>query len=170
MKHFRLVFLVIFICFLGCDTSQNKDNIKETKNKENLNEYIEQCWNKRDTIQFNGLSTTNFYRIVNGIKVVSNSNEMEPHINVYKTAFPDLKVTITETIVSNNKICTQWDLTGTNTGVYGEIIATGKKITLSGSSTFYFNSNNKLIGEKVFFNELDLLQQLGYTLNTPIVE
>ncbi|VAV86198.1 hypothetical protein MNBD_BACTEROID02-234 [hydrothermal vent metagenome] len=170
MKATKVVIIAIIFSFLGCNTSQKKNDLLEITNTENLNKYIEFCWNKRDTIQFKGLVTNNFYRIVNGIKVVSNSNEMEAHINVYKTAFPDLKVTINETITTDNLICIQWSFTGTNTGVYGETKATGKKISISGSSILYFTNDNKLSGEKVVYNELDLLQQLGYSLNTPIVE
>jgi predicted ester cyclase len=170
MKANRLVFIVILFVFWGCNKSQKKNDLLEIANIESLNRYIEFCWNKRDTIQFLSMASNDFYRIVNGIKVVSNSNEMEAHINVYKTAFPDLKVTITETIISNNMISTLWDLTGTNTGIYGETIATGKKISISGSSILYFTNDNKLLGEKIQYNELDLLQQLGYTINSPIVE
>jgi predicted ester cyclase len=170
MKAVRLVFIVLIISLLGCDTSQKKNDLPEISNTEILNKYIEFCWNKWDTIQFNGLATNDFYRIVNGIKVVTNSNEMEAHINVYKTAFPDLKITINETITANNLICIQWTFLGTNTGIYGETKATGKKISISGNSILYFTNDNKLLGEKILYNELDLLQQLGYTLNPPIVE
>ncbi len=170
MKAAKVVFVVIILSFLGCNTSQNKSNLQEESITETLKMYIELCWNKRDTIQFNGLATNDFYRMVNGIKVVSNSNEMEAHINVYKTAFPDLKITITETLIANNIIDILWIFSGTNTGIYGETKATGKKISISGSSILYFTNNGKLLGEKVQYNELDLLQQLGYTLNLPIVE
>jgi predicted ester cyclase len=170
MKATKVVLIVIIFSFFGCNTSQNKSNSQEERIKETLNKYIELCWNKRDTIQFKGLVINDFYRIVNGIKVVSNSNEMEAHINVYKTAFPDLKVTINEIITTDNLICIQWIFSGTNTGIYGETKATGKKISISGSSILYFTNDSKLLGEKVQYNELDLLQQLGYTLNSPIVD
>ncbi len=170
MKVARLVLIVIVFSFFGCNTSENKSNSQEEIIKKTLNKYIELCWNKRDTIQFLSMASNNFYRIVNGIKVVSNSNEMEAHINVYKTAFPDLKVTINESLTTNNSVCIQWTFSGTNTGIYGETKATGEKISISGSSILYFTNGSKLLGEKVQYNELDLLQQLGYTLNSPIVE
>lgn len=170
MKAARLVFIVIVFCFLGCNTSQNKNAFQEANNIETLNRYIELCWNKSDTIQFKSMASNDFFRIVNGIKVVSNSNEMEPHINVIKTAFPDLTIIINEVIAENNTICFQWSLSGTNTGIYGEVKATGKKISVNGNSILYFTNDGKLSGEKVVYNELDLLQQLGYTITPPIVE
>ena len=170
MKATKVVLMVIIINTFGCNTSQKENDLLEEANLKNLNNYIELFWNTHNGIPFNDMATTDFYRIVNGIKVVSNSNEMEAHINVYKTAFPDLKITINQTITSNNTISIQWSLTGSNTGIYGETKATGKKITISGSSLLYLTNNGKLSGEKVYYNELDLLQQLGYTLNVPIVE
>ena len=160
--------MAVSIGFFGCNTSQKE--LLETNNINSLNKYMDLCWNSREGIEFNSIATTDFYRVVNGINVVSNSNEMEAHINVYKTAFPDLKVAINKTITSHDTICVLWEITGSNTGIYGETKATGKKIKISGSSILYFTSNSKLKGEITHYNELDLLQQLGYTLIAPIVE
>ena len=64
----------------------------------------------------------------------------------------------------------KWHSTGTNTGRFGELPATGKKVKIEGLSHLYFNEDGKMYQEDVFYNELNLLQQLGYSLNPPIVE
>ena len=63
-----------------------------------------------------------------------------------------------------------WTATGTNTGTFGELKATGKKIKVSGASRIEFDQEGKIIFEDVFFNELSLLQQMGHTLTPPVVE
>ena len=170
MKTTKVVLMLIFFNTLGCNTSQKENDIIEETNLRNLGKYIDTVWNAKNSISFNDMAATDFYRTVNGIKVVTNCDEMEAHINVYKTAFPDLKVTINQSLASQDTICVQWTIMGSNTGVYGETKATGKKINISGSSILYFTNDGKLKGEIVHYNELDLLQQLGYSLIAPIVE
>ena len=43
----------------------------------------------------------------------------------------------------------------------------GKKVKINGLSHLYFDDAGKLYREDVYFNELDLLQQLGYSLQPP---
>ena len=91
-------------------------------------------------------------------------------MNVYFTAFPDLEVSLEETEIKGNKAFLQWQSTGTNTGIFGEMAATGKKVKINGLSHLYFDDTGKLYREDVYYNELDLLQQLGYTLTPPNLE
>jgi len=63
-----------------------------------------------------------------------------------------------------------WTILGTNTGVFGESPPTGKKIKINGITHIKFDNKGKIIYEDVFYNELLLLQQLGYTLLPPTLE
>ena len=58
-----------------------------------------------------------------------------------------------------------WELTGTNTGEFSGSPATGNKVKVTGLSRIHFNGEGKIDEENVFYNELDLMTQLGKTLN-----
>ena len=135
-----------------------------------LNTYMDSCWNKGDISNLNGISSEEFIRNLNGITVVETQNEMRAHMRVFFKGFPDLAVKLDSTFVKNNTVFTHWTSTGTHTGMFGEIAATGKKVKINGLSQLYFDAEGRLIREDVVFNELGLLQQLGYTLNPPILE
>jgi len=79
-------------------------------------------------------------------------------------------VKINEITFNENQAYFYWVFTGTNTGVFGEIPATGKKVIVKGFTIVHFNNEGQIFHENVYYNELDLLQQLGYTLLPPIVD
>ena len=63
-----------------------------------------------------------------------------------------------------------WTITGSNTGVFGELPPTGKRIKISGITRMDFDEEGKIEVEEVCYNELSLLQQMGHTLNPPVLE
>ncbi len=85
-------------------------------------------------------------------------------------AFPDLHATIDETIIKDDKIIWVWTFTGTNTGLFhtplGDIPATGKKVQFSGVAIDRF-TEGKIVEEWVYFNVLNVLMQLGFTVIPP---
>jgi steroid delta-isomerase-like uncharacterized protein len=85
-----------------------------------------------------------------------------------KKAYPDWTLTIDELIISGNKTVAKFTSTGTNTGKgsSGAVEPTGKKITYSGVTIFYF-VDGKINKERVFYNVMPILAKLGYTLMPP---
>ncbi len=177
MKGFPLISIAIFI-LLACTACNGKRydemaRVSQQKDSIILNQihtYIDSLWNKKDTTFLKSLSDRGFERNLNGIEVANTPREMQSHLNVFFTAFPDLKISLEEAHIQDGKAFIQWSASGTNTGVFGEVGPTGKKVKVNGVSHIYFNQDGKLYREFVFFNELDLLQQLGYTLVPPILQ
>ncbi|MGB5203193.1 ester cyclase [Eudoraea sp.] len=165
--HILILFLVIAACR---PENKNAELSRNDQLSNNLNVFIDSCWNDQNVSKLNELVAKNFTRILNGIHVAGNENEMAAHMNVYFTGFPDLKIQYSDAYIEGNNIFMNWECTGSNTGVFGEMRATGKKIKIQGLSHLYFTEEGKLYKEDVYYNELDLLQQLGYTLTSPVLE
>ena len=153
--------------FFSC----NKDSLHlEKKQEESLNRFVDICWNEKDLSLIDSIFAENVNRNVNNIKIATNRVELAANLNVYFTGFPDIFLVINSTFSKNNQTFVDWSLTGTNTGVFGEVQATGKKVRISGFSRVIFNAEGKILHEDIYYNELELLQQLGYTLIPPNVE
>ncbi len=160
-----------FLLYASCQENQNRKNLAMKEQLQGqLGRYIDSCWNEQNIGVLGQVTANGFIRNLNGIRIAKNPNEMEAHMKVFFTAFPDLEISLEETEIKENKIFLLWQATGTNTGIYGEVGATGKKVKINGMSQLYFDEIGKLFREDVYFNELDLLQQLGYTLAFPILE
>ncbi len=85
-------------------------------------------------------------------------------------ALPDFQITLDEMIVKGDRIVWVWTVTGTNTGPFhtplGDLPPTGKKVIFSGVAIDRV-VDGKIVEEWVYFNVLELLQQLGFGITPP---
>jgi len=156
---------------LSCNTVPKEgDPLAENSLKTNLSTYIDSCWNGKNLGLLNEIVSEDFARNLNGIPIAKGTIELEAHINIYFKGFPNLEVVINELFIQENKIITTWTFTGTNTGEFTEFDATGKKTKVSGVSIIHYNNEGKMSREDTYYNELYLLQQLGYNLEPPVMK
>jgi len=77
-----------------------------------------------------------------------------------RSAFPDMKVVIDQTLVQGYKVVARWTSTMTHTGEFLGFPATGKKATVTGTSI------QRIVGGKIVegwdnWDQLGLLVQIG---------
>lgn len=166
-------FLLLFV--IGAIAACNRENRELEKEREavlyqKVGTWIDTCWNQRNFEVLDELTASQFTRHLNGVKVAQGNNELEAHLQLFFTAFPDLKISADEVYIKDQMAFLHWNAQGTNTGVFGEVGPTGKKVNINGLSHLFFSPNGKILKEIVYYNELELLQQLGYTLVPPNME
>jgi len=170
MKAINFVLVTFFLLLLSCNNSQAEIEAKENLIKTNLTIFIESFQNQKDNSNLKNIVEENYVRKMNSVIVASNLQELKANINVFFGGFPDFELVNKKSYIKENDVFVYWTFTGTNISEFAEQPATGKRVTVNGFSHMYFNNNGKLYKEDVFYNELDLLQQLGYTLVLPVVE
>ena len=126
-----------------------------------------ESWNTKDLALFKSVTDDNFVRNTNGVAAARNQEEYTDMMAVFHTAFPDFKVTINDYFVKDGKAHLNWTVTGTNTGVFMENAATGKKVRTHGYSIMTFNTEGKGTREDAFFDNMELFSQMGYTVSPP---
>ena len=166
---FGLTFLLLVSCDIK-EQEQNNSFLKESQMRMAVDTLLQACWNKKELKKLELVMTENASRRVNNIIVADNRKEVAANIAVFIGGFPDLSISISNLHLSDNYAFYNWTFTATNTGVFGEFPATGKKVKVNGMSRIIFNEEGKIIEEDASYNELDLLQQLGYSLNPPNFE
>ena len=75
-------------------------------------------------------------------------------------AFPDLVVTVHDQVAEDDKVVTRWSATGTHTGDFAGVPATGRVITASGIHIHRIR-HGRLIEHWEELNLLGVLRQLG---------
>jgi steroid delta-isomerase-like uncharacterized protein len=80
---------------------------------------------------------------------------------MYGTAFPDVRVTVEDTIAEGDRVLTRARPQGTHTGELMGMPATGKKIDLQWVMNIVRIANGKIVEEWEIFNQMDLMRQLG---------
>ena len=171
----KILMSAMFILFIISCKKQQQDRYSHAQIHEKeiidiTGVFLDAFHIEQDSSQINTILTDDYVRHINSIKVASNPEELKASIKVFFTGFPDVELINSTKTVKDNQVFVHWLFTGTNTGEFGETPATGKKVKISGLSHLYFNKDGKIYREDLFYNELDLLQQLGYTLVSPIVE
>jgi steroid delta-isomerase-like uncharacterized protein len=153
----------------SCDQKDQSQDIEKANEKAVIN-FVTTVWNDKDVSSLEMFFSNQFTRRVNNVEIASNAQELSANIQVYFTGFPDLNLSINEIFSCRDQVFMNWTISGTNTGVFGEFPATGKKIKVSGITRIDFDETGKFIYEDVYYNELALLQQLGYSLTPPEFE
>ena len=164
--------IIIFLIMGSCDEPGNNSEPEtlENRNQAVLLEFLDKAWNNKDLDAIDSCFSDKLVRKVNGVNLASSKNELAANMHVYFTGFPDLKLESNNMLSKGNEIYMSWTITGSNTGMFGELPPTGKKIKISGITRMDFDEEGKIEVEEVYYNELSLLQQMGHTLSPPVVE
>jgi steroid delta-isomerase-like uncharacterized protein len=90
----------------------------------------------------------------------------EQFVRLYRTAFPDLKLTIEDQVADGDRVATRFTARGTHRGDLMGIAATGAKVTITGISIDRMR-DGKSVETWTNYDALGMLQQLGLVLAQP---
>ena len=77
------------------------------------------------------------------------------------SGFPDLHIEVKQQHVSDEAIVLEVVVTGTQTGTWRGIPAAGRAVEFPLCAIFPFDTGDKLMGERIYFDSALMLQQLG---------
>jgi len=77
------------------------------------------------------------------------------------TGFPDLRIEITRRYVSDEAIIVEGTFSGTHKNQWSGIPATGRRVQFSLCAIFPFDENDRLTGERAYFDSALVMRQLG---------
>jgi len=164
LKSYSIIFF--FLLLSACSPAGN-ENKKETRNKKIIEAYIDTVWNKKELDSLKVYFSSAFKRNINNIGVAYDNNELTANLNLLFNSFPDLHLNIEYLTAAKNKIFMNWSITGTNLGEFSDHPATGKKVRITGITEIEINDEGMIAYENIYYNELSLMQQLGYKLIVP---
>lgn len=130
-------------------------------NKFVIRRSFEELWNKGNLSLADELFTPNYAHHDPSTPDFGRGPESErKRATVYRTAFPDLQLTIEDIIAEGQTVMARWSCRGTHKGDLSGIAPTGKQVTISGVSVARF-TGGKMVEGWVNWDALGLMQQLG---------
>lgn len=78
----------------------------------------------------------------------------------YRSAFPDLRLTIDQQIAEGDSVCTRWTARGTHRGELFGIAATNREATTTGITIDKLR-DGRIVESRTNWDALGLMQQLG---------
>jgi steroid delta-isomerase-like uncharacterized protein len=130
-------------------------------NKNVVRRLFEEVWNKGNLPVTDELFAPNYAHHDSSTPDVGRGPESEKmRATLYRTAFPDLRLTIEDIIAEGETVVARWSCRGTHKGDLSGIAPTGKQFTISGISIARI-ANGKMAEGWVNWDALGLMQQLG---------
>ncbi len=130
-------------------------------NKNVVRRLFEELWNKGNLPVADELFSPNYAHHDPSTPDFGRGPESEKkRATLYRTAFPDLRLTIEDIIAEGETVTARWSCRGTHRGDLSGIAPTGKQFTISGV-TIVRISNGKMAEGYVNWDALGLMQQLG---------
>ena len=131
------------------------------QNKAIVRRLFEEFWNRGSLSVADQLFTPNYTHHDSSSPDFGHGPESErKRANLYRTAFPDLRLTIEDLIAEGDTVMARWSCHGTHKGDLNGIAPTGKPFTISGVTVARL-LNGKLAEGFVNWDALGLMQQLG---------
>jgi steroid delta-isomerase-like uncharacterized protein len=130
-------------------------------NKAIVRRLIEEVWNKGNLSLVEELFTPNYEHHDSSTPDFGRGPESEKkRVTLYRTAFPDLRLTIEDIIAEGETVMARWSCRGTHKGDLSGIAPTGRPFTISGITVGRV-ANGKIAESYVNWDALGLMQQLG---------
>jgi steroid delta-isomerase-like uncharacterized protein len=130
-------------------------------NKNVVRRLFEEVWNKGSLpVADELLAPTYTHHDSSTPDVGRGPGSEKKRVTLYRTAFPDLRLTIEDIIAEGETVTARWSCRGTHRGDLNGIAPTGKQVTISGVSMARF-TNGKMVEGWVNWDALGLMQQLG---------
>ncbi len=80
--------------------------------------------------------------------------------SVGMSAIPGLKITVTNRVVQGNQLTVEWLASGTHTGNYPGLAATGRAFSIPGV-TVVVRQHGKIVRESLYYDMEEVRRQLG---------
>jgi steroid delta-isomerase-like uncharacterized protein len=130
-------------------------------NKAIVRRLFEELWNKGNLSLADQLFAPNYeHHDASTLDFGRGPESEKKRATLYRTAFPDIQLTMEEVIAEGEIVMTRWSCRGTHKGDLGGIAPTGKQINISGV-TIARLANGKMAESWVNWDALGLMQQLG---------
>jgi len=145
----------------GISNAQKGEQPMSENNKVIVRRLLEELWNKGNLSLADELFAPNYEHHDASTPDFGRGPESEKkRATLYRTAFPDVRLTIEDIIAEGETVMTRWSCRGTHKGDLRGIAPTGKQINISGV-TIARLANGKFAEGWVNWDALGLMQQLG---------
>jgi steroid delta-isomerase-like uncharacterized protein len=141
---------------------EGKESIMSEQNKALARRAFEEVWNQGKLTVIDELtaaSATYSDPNVPGGKFTGPEG-VKQFVQIYRGAFPDVRITINDQIAEGDKVVTRWTATGTHKGQLMGIAPTNKHATVTGVNIDRYQ-DGKVVEAWASYDMLGMLQQLG---------
>lgn len=129
-------------------------------NKAVIRRFVEEVQNKQDWDAYDELNAPDFVNLSAPPGVPADREGGKVFLQALAAAYPDLHIRIDDMVAEGDTVVTKKTMTGTSTGEFAGMPATGKPVTLQ-YVDFMRIRDGRIVEHWNCFDQLSWLQQLG---------
>ena len=130
------------------------------QNKRNNRRVFEEAFNQGNFAVIDEVCSPN-YVLHDPTSSIPSPEGFKHYIMAYRTAFPDLHITIEDELAEGDRVVVRWTARGTQLGELNGIPPTGLQSTITGITIARAATNGKFEESWTNLDTLGMLQQLG---------
>lgn len=119
-----------------------------------------------DTTDVSRIFATDWVNIDPALPPMQGIDGAKQLVTLFHSAYPDARVNLNTLVAEGDKVAVTFSFSGTHKGTFLNIPPTGKSINVTGTGIFKIK-DGKLVENRVVFDALTLMQQLGVA-KTPV--
>jgi steroid delta-isomerase-like uncharacterized protein len=131
-----------------------------TDNTAVVRRYIEEVWNKGDFSQLGELLSDKFIGVQPIIGELRGLDAVKQQVQTFRTAFPDLRMSIDDIGMAGERVFMRWTGRGTHKGMFMGISPTNNRGEVHGMSIDKL-ANGKIIEHHESYDTLTMFQLMG---------
>lgn len=120
----------------------------------------DEVWNQGNFDAVDQIFSPNYLGHLPATSGVRGPEEFKQLVRSYRTAFPDVQLTVDDLIAQDDRVVARWTSRGTHQGEFAGIPPSGRRIEVMGISIFLVQ-NGQVQEEWEGFDTMGLMQQLG---------
>jgi steroid delta-isomerase-like uncharacterized protein len=144
---------------LAADAAKKSTDATLARNKAVARQFLEEAFGPRWKIELVDQLHTQDFVVHTSQGDVGLKEDREALIG-WKSSTPDLVIRVDDIVAEGDRVAVRWTATGTNTGEWNGMPATGKKITATGT-TFWRMKDGKIAEEWGVVDMLSVMKQRG---------
>jgi steroid delta-isomerase-like uncharacterized protein len=133
---------------------------KAERNKAVIRRFVEEVQNNKNFVVYDELNDPDFVNLSAPPGVPADREGGKLYLQAFAEAYPDARYTIDDMIAEGDRVVTKKTLTGTNTGEFAGMPATGNRVTLQFVDIMRVR-DGKIVEHWLCLDQLSWLQQLG---------
>jgi steroid delta-isomerase-like uncharacterized protein len=130
------------------------------RNKAVIRRFVQEVQNNKSEAAYDELNDTDFVNLSSPPGIPSDRDGGKVYLWGFFTAFPDSRFTIDDMIAEGDRVVTKKTFTGTHTGDFAGIPATGRKVTLQYVDIMRVR-DGRIVEHWLSMDQLSFMQQLG---------
>jgi steroid delta-isomerase-like uncharacterized protein len=134
--------------------------VTATGNRALVHRYYEDIWNAGNVAAADEvLSSTFTFYPPDGPEGLRGRATYKAYVELHRSAFPDLRITVTDVLADGDRIAVQWTAQGTHHGAYGTVEQTGAGVIVRGMDLVHI-AGGRIVTLHSFFDLLAVVRQL----------